>query len=141
MFMRRNILSVPRVTWGTAFEKSPVGALFYDFYGENTLRSDISISVTELGSLLDHSGPHREAEEYIARTFNAERSYIVTNGTSTANKIVGMYSSPAGASILIDRNCHKSLTHLMMMSSVVPLYLRLTRNAYGILWIPRRVHP
>ncbi|ELV7526641.1 lysine decarboxylase [Edwardsiella ictaluri] len=124
---------------GTAFEKSPVGALFYDFYGENTLRSDISISVTELGSLLDHSGPHREAEEYIARTFNAERSYIVTNGTSTANKIVGMYSSPAGASILIDRNCHKSLTYLMMMSSVVPLYLRPTRNAYGILGgIPRQ---
>ncbi|AOV98168.1 lysine decarboxylase LdcC [Edwardsiella hoshinae] len=124
---------------GTAFEKSPVGTLFYDFYGENTLRSDISISVAELGSLLDHSGPHREAEEYIARTFNADRSYIVTNGTSTANKIVGMYSSPAGASILIDRNCHKSLTHLMMMSNVVPLYLRPTRNAYGILGgIPRQ---
>lgn len=124
---------------GTAFEKSPVGTLFYDFYSENTLRSDISISVAELGSLLDHSGPHREAEEYIARTFNADRSYIVTNGTSTANKIVGMYASPAGASILIDRNCHKSLTHLMMMSNVVPLYLRPTRNAYGILGgIPRQ---
>ncbi|UCQ17611.1 lysine decarboxylase CadA [Edwardsiella tarda] len=124
---------------GTAFEKSPVGTLFYDFYGENTLRSDISISVAELGSLLDHSGPHREAEEYIARTFNADRSYIVTNGTSTANKIAGMYASPAGASILIDRNCHKSLTHLMMMSNVVPLYLRPTRNAYGILGgIPRQ---
>lgn len=118
---------------GTAFDRSPVGSLFYDFYGENTMRSDISISVSELGSLLDHSGPHREAEEYIARTFNAERSYIVTNGTSTANKIVGMYSSPAGATILIDRNCHKSLTHLMMMSNVVPIYLRPTRNAYGIL--------
>lgn len=118
---------------GTAFDKSPVGSLFYDFFGENTMRSDISISVSELGSLLDHSGPHRDAEEYIARTFNADRSYIVTNGTSTANKIVGMYSSPAGATILIDRNCHKSLTHLMMMSNVVPVYLRPTRNAYGIL--------
>ncbi len=29
----------------------------------------MSISVTELGSLLDHTGPHLEAEEYIARTF------------------------------------------------------------------------
>ncbi len=118
---------------GTAFDRSPVGSLFYDFYGENTMRSDISISVSELGSLLDHTGPHREAEEYIARTFNAERSYIVTNGTSTANKIVGMYSSPAGATIMIDRNCHKSLTHLMMMSNVIPIYFRPTRNAYGIL--------
>ncbi|EFE21562.1 lysine decarboxylase, inducible [Edwardsiella tarda ATCC 23685] len=118
---------------GTAFQKSPVGSLFYDFFGANTMKSDISISVSELGSLLDHSGPHKEAEEYIARTFNADRSYMVTNGTSTANKIVGMYAAPAGSTILIDRNCHKSLTHLMMMSDVTPIYLRPTRNAYGIL--------
>ncbi|MBJ3813358.1 lysine decarboxylase CadA [Shimwellia pseudoproteus] len=118
---------------GTAFQKSPVGSLFYDFFGANAMKSDISISVSELGSLLDHSGPHKEAEEYIANVFNAERSYMVTNGTSTANKIIGMYSAPAGSTILIDRNCHKSLTHLMMMSDVTPIYFRPTRNAYGIL--------
>lgn len=118
---------------GTAFQKSPVGSIFYDFFGSNTMKSDISISVSELGSLLDHSGPHKEAEEYIARVFNAERSYMVTNGTSTANKIVGMYSAPAGSTVLIDRNCHKSLTHLMMMSDITPIYFRPTRNAYGIL--------
>lgn len=118
---------------GTAFQKSPVGSLFYDFFGANTLKADISISVTELGSLLDHTGPHLEAEEYIARTFNAEQSYMVTNGTSTANKIIGMYASPAGSTVLIDRNCHKSLTHLLMMSDIIPLYLCPARNAYGIL--------
>lgn len=58
---------------------------------------------------------------------------MVTNGTSTANKIVGMYSAPAGSTVLIDRNCHKSLTHLMMMSDITPIYFRPTRNAYGIL--------
>lgn len=45
---------------------------------------------------------------------------MVTNGTSTSNKIVGMYSAPAGSTLLIDRNCHKSLAHLLMMSDVVP---------------------
>ncbi|MGL6147759.1 MAG: Orn/Lys/Arg decarboxylase N-terminal domain-containing protein, partial [Plesiomonas sp.] len=84
---------------GTAYLKSPVGSIFYDFYGANTLKSDISISVAELGSLLDHSGPHKEAEEYIARVFNADASYIVTNGTSTANKIVGMFSAPSGSTV------------------------------------------
>lgn len=118
---------------GTAFQHSPVGALFYDFFGANTFKTDVSVSVGELGSLLDHSGPHRDAEKYIAETFNADRSYIVTNGTSTANKIIGLYSAPAGSTVLIDRNCHKSLTHLMMMSNVIPIYLRPTRNAYGIL--------
>lgn len=118
---------------GTAFKKSPIGTIFYDFFGENTLKSDISISVGELGSLLDHSGPHSEAEKYIAKTFNADRSYIITNGTSTANKVVGMYSVPAGKTVLIDRNCHKSLTHLLMMSDIVPIYFKPTRNAYGLL--------
>lgn len=118
---------------GTAFQHSPIGALFYDFFGANTFKADVSVSVGELGSLLDHSGPHRDAEKYITETFNADRSYIVTNGTSTANKIIGLYSAPAGSTVLIDRNCHKSLTHLMMMSNVIPIYLRPTRNAYGIL--------
>ncbi len=124
---------------GTAYQKSPVGSLFYDFFGANTLKADVSISVTELGSLLDHSGPHLEAEEYIARTFGAEQSYMVTNGTSTSNKIVGMYAAAAGSTVLIDRNCHKSLTHLLMMSNIVPIYLRPIRNPYGILGgIPKR---
>ncbi|TKU19588.1 lysine decarboxylase LdcC [Citrobacter sp. wls827] len=124
---------------GTAYQKSPVGCLFYDFFGGNTLKADVSISVTELGSLLDHTGPHLEAEEYIARTFGAEQSYMVTNGTSTSNKIVGMYAAPAGSTLLIDRNCHKSLAHLLMMSDVVPIWLKPTRNALGILGgIPRR---
>ena len=56
----RAIWAVPR------FQKSPVGSIFYDFFGSNTTKSDISISVSELGSLLDHSGPHKEAEEYVA---------------------------------------------------------------------------
>lgn len=118
---------------GTAFTRSPVGAIFYDFFGENTFKSDISISVPELGSLLDHSGLHKKAEEYISETFNSDYSYIVTNGTSTSNKMVGMFSASDGDTVLIDRNCHKSLCHFMMMTDVIPIYLKPTRNAYGIL--------
>ena len=50
-----------------------------------------------------------------------------------------MYSAPPGSTVLIDRNCHKSLCHLLMMSDIVPIYLRPLRNAYGILGgIPQR---
>lgn len=37
--------------------KAPAGRAYFDFFGENLFRSDLSISVGELGSLLDHSGP------------------------------------------------------------------------------------
>ena len=51
-----------------------------------------------------------------------------------------MYAAPSGSTLLIDRNCHKSLAHLlMMMNDVVPVWLKPTRNALGILsGIPRR---
>ena len=42
---------------GVAFLKSPVGRLFFDFYGENLFRSDMGIERGALGSLLGHSGP------------------------------------------------------------------------------------
>ena len=118
---------------GSAFLKSPVGSIFYDFYGPNIFKGDISVSMTELGSLLDHSGPHKDAELYIAKTFKADRSYIVTNGTSAANKIVGMGIVNQNETVLIDRNCHKSVTHLLMLADVKPIYLKPPRNAYGII--------
>ncbi len=118
---------------GTAFQKTPTSAAFYDFFGENIFQSDLSISIEELGSLLDHSGPQREAEEFIATTYGSDRSLIVTNGTSTSNKIVGMYSATSGDTVIIDRNCHKSLAHFLMMVDVIPIYLKPSRNAYGIL--------
>ena len=118
---------------GHGFQKTPVGAMFYDFYGPNVFKSDISISMSEMGSLLEHSGPHGVAEKSIAETFGADRSLIVTNGTSTSNKIVGMYAAGDGDTILVDRNCHKSIAQFMTMVDVNPIYLRPTRNAHGIL--------
>ena len=61
---------------GVAFRKSPVGQLFYNFFGENTLRSDISVSVGSLGSLLDHVGPIAEGERNAARIFGADETLV-----------------------------------------------------------------
>jgi lysine decarboxylase len=132
-------LSTPGHLGGAAFQKSPVGTIFYDFLGPNIFMADVSVSMTELGSLLEHTGPHKEAEDFIEKSFGSDASYIVTNGTSTANKMVGMFCTVDGDTIIVDRNCHKSITHLMMMVDVEPIYLKPSRNAYGILGgIPKK---
>ena len=125
--------STPGHQAGHGFQCSPVGCYFYDFYQPNIFKSDISVSMEEMGSLLEHSGPHAEAESYISDTFDSDRSLIVTNGTSTANKIVGMYAIADGDTVLVDRNCHKSVAHLLMMVNANPIYLKPERNAYGII--------
>src|SRR6476660_9896773 len=123
----------PGHTGGTAFLKSPVGRIFFDYFGENLLRSDLSISVGALGSLLDHTGPIGEHEKYAARVFGSHRSYCVTNGTSTSNRIIFMAAVSEGQIALCDRNCHKSIEHSLVMTGGVPTYLVPLRNRYGII--------
>ena len=118
---------------GTAFRKTPAGRLFYNFFGEQLFRSDLSISVGELGSLLDHSGPVGEAERYAAKVFGADMTYFVTNGTSTANKIVFFGRVTRDDVVLVDRNCHKSAEHALTMTHSVAVYMIPTRNRYGII--------
>ena len=118
---------------GTAFLKSTAGRAFYEFFGENLLRSDLSISVGELGSLLDHSGPIGQGERYAAKVFGAHRSYYVTNGSSTSNRVILMASVTRDQIALCDRNCHKSAEHSMTLSGAIPTYLVPTRNRYGII--------
>ncbi|WP_298264629.1 Orn/Lys/Arg decarboxylase N-terminal domain-containing protein [Acidocella sp.] len=123
----------PGHTGGTAFLKSPAGRVFHAFFGENLLRADLSISVGELGSLLDHSGPIGAGEAYAARVFGADRTYYVTNGTSTSNRIVVMAAATQGQVVLCDRNCHKSIEHAMTLSGAMPVYLMPSRNHLGII--------
>lgn len=118
---------------GVAFTKSSVGRAFHQYFGENTLRSDLSISVPELGSLLDHSGPIRQAETDAAKNFGADHTFFVTNGTSTANKIVWHGTVARGDVVFVDRNCHKSLLHSLIMTGAIPVYFSPSRNAHGII--------
>jgi arginine decarboxylase len=123
----------PGHSGGTAFLKTPVGAAFHAFFGENTLRSDLSVSVGELGSLLEHTGPVGEAEREAARTFGADRTMFVTNGTSAANKIVFHSCVGPGDVVLVDRNCHKSVMHAIVMTGAIPVYLHPIRNQLGVI--------
>ncbi|WP_282828693.1 arginine/lysine/ornithine decarboxylase [Gulosibacter sediminis] len=128
----------PGHSGGTAFLKSPAGTLFHQFFGENLLRSDVCNAVEELGQLLDHTGPVAESEARAAETFGADHLYFVTNGTSTSNKIVWNSAVGPGDIVLVDRNCHKSILHAIMLTGAIPIYLMPTRNRAGIIGpIPR----
>jgi arginine/lysine/ornithine decarboxylase len=133
----------PGHTGGTAFLKSPVGRVFFDYFGENLLRSDLSISVGALGSLLDHSGAMGAHERYAARVFGAHRTYSVTNGTSMSNRVIFMAAVARDQIALCDRNCHKSIEHSLVMTGAIPTYLVPVRNRYGIIGpiLPDRLTP
>ncbi len=128
----------PGHTGGTAFMKSAVGRTFLDFYGEQMLRSDLSVSVGALGSLNDHSGPIAEAEQHAARVFGADYTFFVINGSSASNQIILHSAVADGDIVLVDRNCHKSLNYALNMSGAMPVYMMPRRNARGLIGpVPR----
>jgi arginine decarboxylase len=123
----------PGHSGGVAFLKSPVGQMFHQFFGENMLRADVCNAVEELGQLLDHTGPVAASERNAARIFGADHCFFVTNGTSTSNKMVWHSTVAADDIVIVDRNCHKSILHSIIMTGAIPVFLTPTRNSLGVI--------
>jgi arginine decarboxylase len=96
---------------------------FGRFYGDNLFMAESSSTAGGLDSLLEPTGTIKEAQELAARCFGARRTFFVTNGTSTANKIVHMATLRPGDIVLIDRNCHKSHHYGLVLAGARPVYL------------------
>ena len=59
-----------------------------EFYGANLFLAESSATTGGLDSLLEPTGNIKVAQDKAARAFGGDRSFFVTNGTSTSNKIV-----------------------------------------------------
>lgn len=94
-----------------------------EFYGMNLLHAETSATSGGLDSLLEPVGSIRQAQELAARAFGARRSYFVTNGTSTANKIVHQSVLAPDDVVLVDRNCHKSHHYALMLAGARVAYM------------------
>lgn len=118
---------------GAAYLKHPVGVEFYKFYGENIFRSDIGVATAEMGDYLIHAGPPKKSEEIAAELFGADWTFYALAGSSGSNRIVTQGAVGAGEIAVVDRNCHKSLNHALTLSQARPVYLKPTRNGYGLI--------
>jgi arginine decarboxylase len=96
---------------------------FGDFYGRNVFLAETSATNGGLDSLLQPKGPLKKAMDKAAKAYGAEHSFYVTNGTSTANKIVQQALIKPGDVVLVDRDCHKSHHYGLVLAGAFPAYL------------------
>ncbi len=94
-----------------------------EFYGLNLLLAETSATAGGLDSLLEPRSSIRAAHVNAARAFHSQRTYFVTNGTSTANKIVHQAVIAPGDIVLVDRNCHKSHHYSLVLAGAYVSYL------------------
>lgn len=124
---------------GMAYLKHPVGQEFINFFGETMMRADIGTATAEMGDYLTHIGPAKTSEENAAELFGADWTFFGVGGSSASNRIVAQSAIGDNEMVVIDRNCHKSLNHALILSRGRPVYLKPTRNGYGLIGpIPTR---
>jgi len=118
---------------GDSMRGSPWVNEFYEFMGEHVFDADLSVSVKALDSLMEPTGVIAEAQQMAAKAFGARKTFFATNGTSTANKVILQTLIAPGEKLLLDRNCHKSVHHGVVLSGARPIYLDSSVNRkYGV---------
>ncbi|WP_231117930.1 aminotransferase class I/II-fold pyridoxal phosphate-dependent enzyme [Mycobacterium colombiense] len=93
------------------------------FYGLDVFMAETSATCGGLDSLLEPTGPLREAQQLASHAYGSRHTYFVTNGTSTANKVVTQALVAPGDIVLLDRNCHQSHHYGMMLAGANVVYL------------------
>ena len=96
---------------------------FGNFYGRNMFLAENSSTTGGMDSLLQPTGSIKKAQEMAAEAYGSKKTFFVTNGTSTANKIVVQAIIKPGDVVLIDRDCHKSHHYGLVLAGAYPVYL------------------
>ncbi|WP_026839046.1 aminotransferase class I/II-fold pyridoxal phosphate-dependent enzyme [Gillisia sp. JM1] len=96
---------------------------FGNFYGRNMFLAETSSTTGGLDSLLQPTGSLKKAQKMAGDAYGSLNTFFVTNGTSTANKIVVQALVKPGDVILIDRDCHKSHHYGLVLAGAYPVYL------------------
>lgn len=93
------------------------------FYGRNMFLAETSSTTGGMDSLLQPTGSLKKAQKMASDAYGSQKTFFVTNGTSTANKIVVQALVKPGDVILIDRDCHKSHHYGLVLAGAYPVYL------------------
>lgn len=88
--------------------------------------SPYRIDITEIDGFddLHHAeGILRDAQERAARVYHADETHFLVNGSTVGIISAILGTTEKGDSILVARNCHKSVYHAIYLNELDPVYL------------------
>jgi lysine decarboxylase len=77
-----------------------------------------------LDTLNKPTGVIKEAQDLMAEAMNAERSYFLTNGTTTGILAMVMSVCKANDKLILPRNVHKSVINGLILSGAIPIFVK-----------------
>ena len=86
----------------------------------------LKIDATELTGLDDLHSPEGailEAELLLADVYQTKRSFFLVGGSTVGNLAMVMAACTEGSTVLVQRNCHKSVFNALKLAKVRPIFL------------------
>ena len=121
------------ISRGKSISKSHWIHDYGDFYGEKTFLSETSATIGGLDSLLQPSGCILQSQRLASFAFKSTKSFFVTNGTSTANKIVLQAITKPGDMVIMAGDNHKSHHYGALITGVKTIPIKTyTISEYGL---------
>ena len=106
------------------------GAIFHEA-GKGIYEQLLKIDATEVDGLDDlHApeGPILEAQLLLSQLYKSDRSYFLINGSTCGNLAAVMGVCDEEDVVLVQRNCHKSVLHGLMLAKAKPIFLKTIYN-------------
>ncbi|MFE8698979.1 aminotransferase class I/II-fold pyridoxal phosphate-dependent enzyme [Cytobacillus sp. FJAT-53684] len=86
----------------------------------------LKLDATELTGLDDLHSPDgviKEAEELLAQLYEVKRSFFLVNGSTVGNLAMIMAALKENDTVLVQRNCHKSILNGINLAKAEPVFL------------------
>lgn len=114
-----------KVSFHTPGHKSGKGisTRFRKFVGPKIFTIDLT-TLDEVDSLQNPTGVIKEAQGLAAKASGADRSYFLVNGTTVGNHAMVASTTRPGDTILIARNCHRSVLTGLVVSGARPVFFQ-----------------
>jgi arginine/lysine/ornithine decarboxylase len=120
-----NLAESRKVSFHTPGHKSGKGisTRFRKFVGPKIFTIDLT-TLDEVDSLQNPTGVIKEAQELAAKAAGADRSYFLVNGTTVGNHAMVASTTGPGDTVLIARNCHRSVLTGLIVSGARPVFFQ-----------------
>ena len=94
-----------------------------EFLGKDTIAYDIN-SMPELDNLNYPNGVIKDAQDLMAKAFDADHAFFIVNGTTLAVHSMILSVCSPGDKILLPRNVHKSVINALVLCDAMPVYMQ-----------------
>jgi arginine/lysine/ornithine decarboxylase len=126
--LRKNPISfhVPGHKYGTVFPE----------IAQSQYNDILKLDVTELNGLDDLHSPHSiimDAQNLTADLYKVMKSYFLVGGSTAGNLAMILSVCQTGDTVLVQRNCHKSIIHGLQLAGATPVFLAPVLEKTGFL--------